>query len=137
MARPILLAEDSKFDIDLVVYTIRQSGYDNEILVARDGAEAVALLKQEQDIGILILDIKLPILDGFEVLKFVRTTPHIASLPVIVLTASVIPSDRVRAELLGIASFLTKPYELAEFKTLVKHALAPFVSRLTDLDAKG
>lgn len=132
MARPILLAEDSKFDIDLVVYTIRQSGYINEILVARDGAEAVDLLKRNADIALLILDLKMPILDGFEVLKFVRTTPHLLYLPVIVVTASVISGDRVRAELLGVASFLTKPYELAEFKALVNGALMPFHSLLTE-----
>lgn len=122
----ILLAEDSKFDEELTIYTIRQCGYLNDVLVARDGVEAAELLMQEPSIALLILDLKLPSIDGFEVLKHVRTTPSLTALPVIVLTASAMTSDRNRAEMLGISNFLTKPYDLDDFRTLVAGALAPF-----------
>lgn len=69
-------------------------------------------------------------MDGFEVLKQVRGTPTFIELPVIMLTSSDLEADRIRAEMLGLASFVTKPDDPADLRALIGHALAPYCTML-------
>jgi CheY-like chemotaxis protein len=116
---PVLLAEDEEFDVVLMQRAFRRAEVRNDLIVVRDGREAVAYLEgqgkyaQRQDYPepyLLLLDLKLPVMDGFEVLEWIQERPRWRDgLPVIVLTGSGQESDRKRALDLGAHGYLIKP----------------------------
>jgi two-component system response regulator len=122
----ILLVEDSSDDEELTLLALDEAGVRNEIRVARDGAEALDVLfdSTEPDRGglpgVVLLDLKLPKLDGFEVLQRIRADGRTRHLPVVVLTSSSLDEDVTRSYELGVNSYVRKPVEFAEFAAAIR-----------------
>jgi len=125
----ILLAEDRPEDIILIRRAFAQGGIDNPLYIVRDGEEAIAYLsgfgrysnREEFPLPhLLLLDIKMPKVDGFEVLKWVRQQPGFGTLVVIVLTSSQDIFDVNKAYGLGANSFLVKPMDFDNFRVTCK-----------------
>lgn len=122
--RPVLLVEDNPDDVALTLRAFRKNNIDNEVVVASDGAEALDYLfgqgkYSRRDPGelpaVVLLDLRLPKLDGLEVLQRLRADERTRSLPVVVLTTSVEEQDLVNSYRLGANSYVRKPVDFAEF----------------------
>jgi len=120
----ILLIEDNPDDEALTIRAFRKNHIANEITVARDGVEAIDYLfgtgaYAGRDPGrlpqVVLLDLKLPKLDGLEVLRRIRADPRTRLLPVVVLTSSKEEGDVVESYSLGANSYVRKPVDFAEF----------------------
>jgi len=120
----ILLVEDNQDDIDLTLHAFEKSRIANEVVVAKDGEEALAYLfatgaHADRDPTILpdvvLLDLKLPKLDGLGVLRRIRADERTRRLPVVVLTSSNEERDIVTSYDLGANSFVRKPVDFAQF----------------------
>lgn len=118
--KTILLVDDSPDDELLTIDALRQASIKNVIRVARDGAEAIEVLKSEQPPDLVLLDLKLPKVAGFDVLRSIRERPETRFLPVIVVTSSSEPSDMERAYLGGANSYVRKPVDYDEFLKAVR-----------------
>ena len=122
----ILLVEDNPRDEELTLRAFRRSGIANPIEVARDGAEALDRLLGRGDFAgaplpqLVLLDLKLPKVDGLEVLRALRTAERTALLPVVVLTSSVEEQDLVRSYSLGANSYVRKPVDFNQFAEAVR-----------------
>ncbi len=117
--RPILLVEDNPVDIDLTLRAFKKRKLANPVTVARDGEEALAFFSRRQ-IGeplslIILLDLKLPKVDGLEVLRQIKSQPNLRSIPVIVLTSSSEDRDIQTAYQLGANSYIIKPVDFNKF----------------------
>ena len=108
MAR-ILLVEDNEMNRDMLSRRLQRRGH--EVLVAVDGAEGVALARQEQP-DLILMDMTLPVLDGWEATRQVKSDPTTRAIPVIALTAHAMTADREQALAAGCDDFDTKPIEL-------------------------
>ena len=123
MLKPILLVEDNPHDLELTLVALERSQLANEVVIKRDGAEALDYLlrrgeHQGRDGGnpaVLLLDLKLPKVDGLEVLKTVRETPALRSIPVVMLTSSREEPDLLRAYEMGVNAYVVKPVEFKDF----------------------
>lgn len=117
--RPILLVEDNPMDIDLTLRAFKKQHFVNPIEVARDGAEAVNWMTRcdegEQAPLIVLLDLKLPKIDGLEVLRHFREHPIFKVIPVIVLTSSSEDKDIKTAYERGANSYIIKPVDFEKF----------------------
>lgn len=114
----ILLVEDNPDDEVLALRALRKSGFRNEVFVAHDGAEALRLLHQDEGMGhpdLILLDLKLPKLDGLEVLQRLREDLRTRHIPVVVLTTSSEEADILSSYRLGANSYLRKPVDFDEF----------------------
>lgn len=117
----ILLVEDNPDDIDLTILAFGRSNLVNEVIVARDGVEALEMLhgtpaKPPQPPPMLVLlDLKLPRVDGFEVLRQIRQHPATRLLPVVVLTSSAQERDLVQTYSIGANSYIVKPVDFEQF----------------------
>jgi len=125
-ARPILLVEDNPQDEALTLRAFKKNGLMNPIVVARDGVEALDyLLGRGPHVGralpqVVLLDLKLPKIDGLDVLRALREFPETKLLPVVILTSSIEDGDRLRGYSLGANSYVRKPVDFAEFMEAVK-----------------
>ncbi|UUX97870.1 response regulator [Aquabacterium sp. J223] len=123
MLKPILLVEDDKRDLELTLVALERSQLANDVIVVRDGAAALDYLKREGDYAsrpegnpaVVLLDLKLPKVNGLEVLKTVRATDTLRSMPVVMLTSSHEESDVLRSYELGVNAYVVKPVEFKEF----------------------
>ncbi|VXC76078.1 response regulator [Massilia sp. 9I] len=123
MLKPILLVEDNPHDLELTLIALAKSQLANEVVVVRDGAEALDYLHRrgefrERAVGnpaVILLDLKLPKVDGLEVLKEIRDTDSLKSIPVVMLTSSKEEQDVVRSYELGVNAYVVKPVDFAEF----------------------
>jgi DNA-binding response OmpR family regulator len=117
MTKLILLVEDDPDHEALTIRALKKSNMVNEVRVARDGEEAVAMLCGENPIKpqVILLDLKLPKLDGLEVLKRIRESDLTRTLPVVVLTSSDEERDVVRSYQLGVNSYIRKPVNFNDF----------------------
>jgi two-component system, response regulator len=118
MHRSLLLVEDNPDDEELTLRSLKQSKLANEIRVARDGVEAIGMLHGEAAEplpAVVLLDLKLPKLDGLGVLKRIREHPRTRTLPVVVLTSSAEDSDILATYDLGANSYVRKPVQMDEF----------------------
>jgi DNA-binding response OmpR family regulator len=117
----ILIVEDETNIAESLSFILRRADFDVDTVA--DGAEALDRLRRER-FGAIILDIMLPGMNGFDVLRAVRADRALATLPVIVLTAKGQANDRKMAEAIGASAFITKPFSNAE--------IVDRVSRLTE-----
>ncbi len=124
----ILLAEDNEKDVELTLHALRGENLGNDIHVARDGEEALQFLAdREAELAsgssmpkVILLDLKLPKVDGLEVLRQVKNNPRTKMIPVVVLTSSKEDEDMVRSYRLGVNSYLQKPVDFEQFRKMVK-----------------
>lgn len=107
----ILIVEDEPNIAESLTFILQRAGF--EVDTAADGAEALTRLRR-QSFAALILDIMLPGMNGFDILRAIRSDPDLAELPVIVLTAKGQAKDRQTAEAIGASAFITKPFSNAE-----------------------
>ncbi len=121
--RPILLVEDSPRDLELTLAALEKCQFANEIVIARDGAEAIDYLfatglhagRNQGDPAVVLLDLKLPKIDGLEVLEQVRGDENLRHIPIVMLTSSREEQDLVRSYELGVNAFVVKPVEFGQF----------------------
>jgi CheY-like chemotaxis protein len=117
--RPILLVEDNPMDVDLTLRAFKRRHVTNTIHVARDGEEALAWLPRweggETWPAVVLLDLKLPRVDGLEVLRQYKQHPKISAVPVVVLTTSSEGADMRMAYELGANSYIVKPVDFEKF----------------------
>ena len=124
--KQILLVEDDPDHEVLTIRALRKSNVANEIRIARDGEEAINLLigRNGDSLKILpqvvLLDLKLPKIDGLEVLRRIRETERTRLLPVVILTSSDEETDIVRSYRLGVNSYIRKPVNFSEFAEATK-----------------
>jgi two-component system, response regulator len=125
----ILLVEDNPDDVDLTLHAFRKHNLANRIQVARDGAEALefifctgAYAQRRLDNGprLILLDLKLPRVDGFEVLRRLKADPRTRMIPVVVLTTSGEDRDVVESYHLGANSYIMKPVDFEQFTEAVR-----------------
>jgi two-component system response regulator len=125
----ILLVEDSPEDLELALRALTKSHLANRIAVARDGLEALEFLFGEgEHIGrrvedtprVILLDLKLPKIDGLEVLQRIKADDRTRHIPVVVLTSSKEQSDVIRSYDLGVSSYIVKPVNFESFTAAVQ-----------------
>lgn len=115
----ILLAEDSATDAEVTQRALKKANIGNPLLWVKDGAEALDFLHNRGRFTgracarprLVLLDLKMPKVDGIEVLREIRATPALQTLPVVILTSSSEESDVVRSYALGVNSYIVKPVE--------------------------
>lgn len=126
----ILLVEDNPDDEALTLRALKKNNIMNEVVVARDGVEALDYLfgtgkHAGRDVSVqpqvILLDLKLPKIDGLEVLKRIRTSEQTRLLPVVVLTTSNEDSDVITSYQLGVNSYIRKPVDFEQFMEAVRH----------------
>lgn len=119
MISPILLVEDNPMDVDLTKRALRRHRLASELMVARDGEEAIQMISRwesgEAAPTLILLDLKLPRLSGLEVLARLKAHPAFASIPVVVLTTSRDDGDVKSAYQLGANSYIVKPVDFDKF----------------------
>jgi CheY-like chemotaxis protein len=124
----ILLVEDSVNDIELVLTSLAENHLGNEVIVVRDGEEALDYLyrrgmfkmRKEEDPIVVLLDLKLPKIDGIEVLTQVKSDPVLHILPIVILTSSREEPDLTRCYELGANGYVVKPIDFQEFMEAIK-----------------
>lgn len=124
----LLLVEDNPQDLELALRALRKANLSNRIQVARDGAEALefvfcegphAVRRITDGPKVILLDLKLPKVDGLEVLKRIKGDPRTKMIPVVVLTSSKEQSDVVESYQLGVNSYIVKPVNFERFAEAV------------------
>ena len=124
----ILLAEDDQRDIELTLAALEDINLANEIDVVRDGEEALDYLFKRakyKDRGngnpvVVLLDLKMPKVDGLEVLKEIRKSDELCQMPVVILTSSKMESDLITSYNLGVNAYVVKPVEFEDIVKAVK-----------------
>lgn len=125
----ILLVEDNPDDVELTLRALKKNNILNEVVVARDGAEALdylfgkgAYAGRDQGImpAVVLLDLKLPRIDGLEVLERIRSEERTKFLPVVILTSSKEDKDRMSGYKLGANSYIRKPVDFNQFIEAVR-----------------
>ena len=131
----ILLVEDGEDDVVMIRCALKEAKIDLPLHVVRDGREAIAYLSGEGKYGsadypipaLVLLDLRMPRVDGFAVLRWMRRQPHLNAVRVVVLTNSLEPSDAHKAYDLGANSFLTKPTDFKDTTRLLLLLIAQWV----------
>jgi len=125
-ALEIVLVEDNADDEELILHTLQKNHLANRIHVVRDGAEALELLLpadseavNNSQLKLVLLDLKLPKIDGLEVLRRLKNDPKTRAIPVVVLTSSSAEQDIVKSYQLGVNGYVTKPIDFAQFTEAV------------------
>ncbi|MDD5261229.1 MAG: response regulator [Methylacidiphilales bacterium] len=129
----LLLAEDNENDIELTLAALRKCKLANEVDVVRDGAEVLDYLYRKgvhagRPNGlpsVMLLDLKMPRMDGLEVLQQIKSDPGLKRLPVVMLTSSTQEEDLIRSYDLGVNAFVVKPVDFSQFVEAI-HRLGVF-----------
>jgi CheY-like chemotaxis protein len=124
----IFYVEDNLNDIELTLVAFKESGFANRIDIAHDGQEALDYLfykgkyldREKVNPAFVLLDIKMPKVDGIEVLKTIRNSKEYKDLPVVMLTSSKMESDIVKSYQVGANAFVIKPIDFTEFVKAIK-----------------
>jgi hypothetical protein len=126
-AMPILLVEDNPADVELTLRAFKRRKLSNPVAVARDGEEALDYMHRRGVFGdgapipgLILLDLRLPKIDGLEVLRQLKAHPVYRNIPVVVLTTSGEDRDVARSYELGAASYIVKPVEFQKFQEVVE-----------------
>lgn len=138
----ILLAEDNPKDIELTMEAIAEVNLSNQVVVVKDGVEALEYLKYEGHYAnrkkvhpvVILLDIKMPRLDGIQVLREIRSNPALKTLPVVMLTSSREKSDLKKCYDLGANAYVVKPVNFKEFMYTIKN-IGVFWASINELPA--
>lgn len=126
--RPILLVEDSMKDVELVLAALKKNNFANPVVVARDGVEALDYLRRRGDFAqqpslppiVMLLDLKMPRMDGLEVLREIKQDPVLKVTPVVMLTSSREEADLVESYKLGVNAYVVKPVGFQQFVDAIR-----------------
>jgi CheY-like chemotaxis protein len=126
--KPILLVEDNPRDIELTLAALEENRLANEVIVVRDGEEAldylnrrgIFRLRAEGNPAVVLLDLKLPKIDGLEVLEEVKTTGSLQTIPVVMLTSSREEPDLTQSYKIGANAYVVKPVDFSEFTKAIR-----------------
>jgi CheY-like chemotaxis protein len=126
--RTILFAEDNPRDVELTLEALQDHNLANNVVVVRDGVETLEYLRCEGKYkqrkpgnpAVLLLDIKMPRMDGIEVLRVIRNDKDLKTLPVVMLTSSREEQDLIKSYELGVNAYVVKPVDFKEFIEAVK-----------------
>ena len=124
----ILLAEDNVHDIELTLSALEEHNLANEVIVVRDGAEALDYLYHRGKFAghanglpvVVLLDLKMPKVDGLQVLKQMRDDPLLRHIPVVMITSSREEQDLLRSYQLGVNAYVVKPVDFQQFVASIK-----------------
>jgi DNA-binding response OmpR family regulator len=124
----ILLVEDDPKDVELTLTALEEYNLANEVVVARDGEEALEYIysrgnfktRSNDNPAVMLLDLKLPKVDGLEVLKQIKSDDKFKMIPVVVLTSSHEEKDMVASYKLGVNAYVVKPVDFHEFVNAIK-----------------
>jgi len=126
----IILVEDNPADIEMTLNALKENNLANRVKVLKDGQTAVNYIFRKGEYSncgicerpaLILLDLKLPKIDGLEILRQIRADERTKSIPVVVLTSSAMDQDRIESYHLGVNSYLTKPVEFETFTKVVAH----------------
>lgn len=123
MVKKILLVDDLVRDAQLTQRAISDCAVEHEIVVAHDGEDALLRLREDA-FDLILLDLKMPTFDGFDILKQVRSTPSLSHIPAVVLSGSDREVDRIRAQMLGAADYVHKASDYDAYRHNLKHVLS-------------
>ena len=123
----ILIVDDSPKDVELAISALAEKNFANEVIVAEDGVEALDYLhkrgkfaNESGDPAVILLDIKMPRMDGIETLRRIRSDPKFKVIPVIMVTSSSEERDLVESYKLGANSYVVKPIDIGQFIDAIK-----------------
>ena len=124
----ILMVEDDPRDVELTMTALDEYNLANEVVVTRDGNEALDYLycrgefssRSNENPAVMLLDLKLPKIDGLEVLRQIRSDERLKMIPVVVLTSSHEEKDMIRSYQLGVNAYVVKPVDFHEFVNAIK-----------------
>jgi len=127
--KTILLAEDNPRDVELTIEALKEHNLANQVVVVHDGVEVMEYLNYEGKFKdrkkgnpvVLLLDIKMPRMDGLEALEAIRSNEKLKMLPVVMLTSSRQEPDLKKCYALGVNAYVVKPVEFKDFLDAVKH----------------
>ncbi len=134
MPKKILVVDDERQIVKLVEINLRKAGY--EVVAAYDGVEALEKVESERP-DMLVLDVMMPRMNGFDVLKRLQANPATENIPVIMLTAKAQDADIFAGWQSGVSSYLTKPFNPRELLTFVQRIFESMDHRDDDLDGTG
>ena len=125
----ILVVDDDVHDVELTLTALAENNLANEVVVTRDGEEALDYLyrrgefkaRENENPAVILLDLKMPKVDGLEVLKTIKSDANLSSIPVVVLTSSRQESDLVKSYSMGVNAYVVKPVDFQEFIMAVKN----------------
>jgi CheY-like chemotaxis protein len=120
--RRILLVEDNEMNRDMLSRRLVRSGY--EVIIAEDGARGVAIATSDRP-DLILMDMSLPVIDGWEATRRIKATPGLRKIPIIALTAHAMATDRNKALEAGCDDYDTKPIELQRLLGKIEMLLAP------------
>ena len=141
----VLLVEDNPDDVELALRAFKKHNITNEVVVARDGAEALDFLFATGEYAgrdtkvmpaVVMLDLKIPKVDGLEVLRHIRADERTEFLPVVIFTTSNQEEDLVNSYKLGVNSYARKPVDLPQFSELVRQ-LGQYWVFVNEVPARG
>jgi CheY-like chemotaxis protein len=124
----ILIVEDDPRDVELTLTALEEYNLINEVVIARDGKEAIDYLysreqfaaRQSENPAVILLDLKLPKINGLEVLQQIRSDERLKMIPVVVLTSSKEEKDMITSYQLGVNAYVVKPVDFHEFVNAVR-----------------
>lgn len=124
----ILLAEDNANDLELTLAALDEHRLANEVVTVRDGAQALDYLyrrgayvnRANGNPALVLLDLKMPKVDGLEVLRQIKSDPHLKTIPVVMLTSSREEQDLIRSYEYGVNAYVVKPVDFGEFMGAVR-----------------
>ena len=125
--KTILIVDDNPKDVELAISALAEKNLANEVIVAEDGVEALDYLykrgkfsNEKGNPAVIMLDIKMPLMNGIEVLKHIRSNPKFRLIPVIMVTSSREERDLIESYNLGANSYVVKPVDIVQFIDAIK-----------------
>jgi len=142
--RKILLVEDNPEDVELTIEAFSVQNLANRLITLKDGVDVMEYLlyegayqnREKENPAVILLDIKMPRMDGIEVLQAIRTNPELKNIPIVMLTSSREEPDLKKCYELGVNAYVVKPVNFRDFFEAVKH-LGVFWAMLNELPQDG
>jgi len=130
----LLLAEDNTINQAVIMGLLENTGIN--IIIANNGQEAIELIPKNPEIGLVLMDVNMPVMGGYEATKIIREELKYSSLPIVALTANAMQSDIINAKKAGMQDHLAKPIDVSEFKNLLLKYLAPDEQNTQNVEKK-